>query len=119
MSTTPRPWRLHIEAGCATIFDAKDNVVGPIGDLELGWSDSETGIYHDPEDDVPPLKLIVYAVNTLDEAKAALEAMQKACDEWAAEFTQKKRAMNWGIVNDAYIKCGRVLARMSESKEKP
>ena len=66
MSTTPRPWRLHIEAGCATIFDANNNVVGPIGDLELGWTDSETGIYHDPDDDVTPLKLIVRAVNAFN-----------------------------------------------------
>ena len=40
----------------------------------------------------------------------ALQAMQKACDEWAAEFTQKKRAMNWGIVNDAYVKAAKAIA---------
>lgn len=41
----------------------------------------------------------------------ALKAMQRACDEWAAEFTQKKRAMNWGIVNDAYCKAAAAIAK--------
>ena len=45
----------------------------------------------------------------LVEAKDALRAMFAACDEWAAEFTQHKRAMNWGVVNDAYCKASKVL----------
>ena len=45
------------------------------------------------------------------ELRGALKAMQKACDEWAAEFTQKKRAMNWGVVNDAYCKAAAALAK--------
>ena len=69
--------------------------------------------HHDTQQQGKASRLFERAVNTFDEAKAALKAMQAACDEWAAEFTQKKRAMNWGVVNDAYIKCGRVLARMS------
>jgi len=32
----------------------------------------------------------------------AVKLMQKACDEWAAEFTQKRRGMDWGVVNTAY-----------------
>ncbi len=39
----------------------------------------------------------------------AVKAMQGACDEWAAEFTQKTRAMNWGKVNDAYMQASAAL----------
>lgn len=41
----------------------------------------------------------------------ALDGMMGACDEWAAEFTQNKRAMNWGVVNEAYM--GRTAARLA------
>lgn len=53
---------------------------------------------------------IVRACNSHEALVEALEAMEKACDEWAAEFTQKKRAMNWGIVNDAYCKATTALS---------
>ena len=46
----------------------------------------------------------------------AVRAMQAACDEWAAEFTQKKRAMDWGVVNDAYIKAAIAIARATGNK---
>ncbi len=55
----------------------------------------------------------------LPEMTEALKAMQKACDEWAAEFTQKTRAMNWGIVNDAYIKAFRAIAKAEAIVYKP
>jgi hypothetical protein len=42
-------------------------------------------------------------------AKDAVRAMVAATDEWAAEFTQGRRAMDWGIVNDAYLKADKVL----------
>ena len=45
-----------------------------------------------------------------DELAEALYCMRLACDEWAAEFTQKKRAMDWGVVNDAYLKTTQALA---------
>lgn len=32
----------------------------------------------------------------------ACKAMFKAADEIAAEFIKKERAVNWGIINDAY-----------------
>ena len=118
MSTTPRPWRLHIEAGCATIFDAKDNVVGPIGDLELGWTDSETGIYHDPEDDVPPLKLIVYAVNTLDEAKAALEEVVRALSHIQdMDPADRLKYVLVSAYKEAYAKAKAVLAKLKGGTE--
>lgn len=44
----------------------------------------------------------------------AVRSMQKACDEWAAEFTQKKRAMDWGVVNDAYCKASAAIAKAKE-----
>ncbi len=53
---------------------------------------------------------IARAWNCHDDLVAAVKAMQAACAEWAAEFTQGKRAMNWGIVNDAYVKAARAIA---------
>lgn len=47
----------------------------------------------------------------VDALLEACKAMQKACDEWAAEFTQKKRAMDWRVVNDAYVKAERAIAQ--------
>ena len=44
----------------------------------------------------------------------AVKAMQGACDEWAAEFTQKTRAMNWGKVNDAYMQATAALRAVEE-----
>jgi hypothetical protein len=41
----------------------------------------------------------------LRQAYRALKGMQAATDEWAAEFSQKTRAMNWGVVNQAYCAC--------------
>jgi hypothetical protein len=37
--------------------------------------------------------------------------MFKAADEVAAEFIQKKRAAKWGIINDAYVKAERAIAK--------
>lgn len=53
-----------------------------------------------------------------DELAEALECMSLACDEWVAEFTQKKRGMNWGVVNDAYLKTNRALANFRRNSGK-
>jgi hypothetical protein len=42
---------------------------------------------------------------------AALKDMFKAADEVAAEFIQKKRAAKWDIINDAYVKAERAIAK--------
>lgn len=52
----------------------------------------------------------------LAESIDALEWMQKATDEWAAEFTQKKRGMDWGVVNTAYCKASAVIAKARKEK---
>jgi len=50
----------------------------------------------------------------LTDAVAAVQGMFAACDEWAAEFTQKKRAMDWGVVNGAYLAAGKFLRSMGD-----
>jgi hypothetical protein len=45
------------------------------------------------------------------ELLAALKDMFKAADEVAAEFIQNKRAAKWGIINDAYVKAERAIAK--------
>jgi hypothetical protein len=42
---------------------------------------------------------------------AALKDMFKAADEVAAEFIQNKRAANWKIINDAYVRAERAIAK--------
>ena len=109
MSATPRPWTVVRREpgprgadGGYDIFDARNFPVLLLPDGEVNRQKADD---------------IVRAVNTLDEAKAALEAMQKACDEWAAKFTQRKRTMNVDAYIDACIKCERVLAKMKEGVE--
>lgn len=50
----------------------------------------------------------------LRQSYRALKAMQAACDEWAAEFTQKTRAMNWAVVNKAYCDCEDALRQIKQ-----
>jgi hypothetical protein len=49
------------------------------------------------------------------EMLAALKDMFKATDEIAAEFIQNKRAANWKIINDAYVRAELAIAK-AESK---
>lgn len=46
---------------------------------------------------------------------AALKGMFKASDEIAAEFIQKKRATDWGIVNEAYLGASEILRKLEKS----
>lgn len=41
----------------------------------------------------------------------ALEAMGLAVEELLTEFVSKKRAADWGIINEAGIKAGRAIAK--------
>lgn len=45
----------------------------------------------------------------LAEAKDALRAVLAVTDEYAAEFVHKRRAVDWGLVNEAFIKAHKVL----------
>lgn len=47
----------------------------------------------------------------IEELKTAGRAMQKAVDELLTEFVSKKRAANWGIINDALVQMGTALRR--------
>lgn len=45
------------------------------------------------------------------EMRDAIRGLLKASDEVAAEFIQRKRAANWGIINKAYLAAEKVLAK--------
>ena len=108
---TPGPWR--VEAGDVHVFSDRILIAG-CG----AHSDNFTPNLRETQQanarliaaapDLLAERDRLRAVNT--ELVAALEAMRKACDEWAAEFTLKKRGMDWGVVNDAYVKCSVALA---------
>ena len=113
---TPGPWTVHNTLGrsldiCWRVPD------GPI--CHMRWSDGLRPVVE--ERIAADARLIARAPDLLAEndrlravnaeLATAVKAMQAACDEWAAEFTQKKRAMDWGVVNDAYVKASAALAR--------
>ena len=89
---TPGPWHL---VGQDVRDSDEDNIV------TIPYRD-------DPERAEANARLIAHAW-AIPQLVAAVKAMQGACDEWAAEFTQKTRAMNWGKVNDAYMQAGAAL----------
>ena len=45
------------------------------------------------------------------ELLAALKDMFKAADEIAEEFIKNKRAANWGIINNAYLKADAAISK--------
>lgn len=63
MSDSPTPWRIEEKNGYATVYDAEGQVVPLLTDLELGWTDTDTGNYVDPQGDYAVLEKIVHAVN--------------------------------------------------------
>lgn len=50
--------------------------------------------------------------------RAAIAGLRAACSEWAEEFTLKRRAMNWGLVNQAYLRAETVLRETDHYDQK-
>jgi hypothetical protein len=64
---TPTPWTLERDRTYATIKDANGDVIPMFTDIELGWTDTTTGPYASPEDDLALLEHIVLAANLHDD----------------------------------------------------
>ena len=60
------PWSIEVKNAYATVYDSKDNPIPFLADIELGWTDTETGPYVDPEGEFALLQFIVDAVNVKD-----------------------------------------------------
>jgi hypothetical protein len=73
---SPLPWRLEVKNGTATIYDARGWVT-PIVDMELGWTDTSTGNYHDPDTDASFYQFIIKAVNAYPHAQRLAEALKE------------------------------------------
>jgi hypothetical protein len=99
MSYTPGPWTVEIEDGESRTIS--------IPEIGRCLHDSEWAEPEEWERDLANARLIAAAPELLE----AVKAMQLACDEWAAEFTQKTREINWAVVNDAYIKASNAIAK--------
>ena len=56
--TTTR-WKVEIKGNTATVLDEHGSFVGPLVDLELGWTDTQTGNYVDPDAEAAILHQIV------------------------------------------------------------
>ena len=59
----PEPWTLEEKSGFATAYDANHNMVPELTDIELGWTDTTTGIYYSPEEAFERLSRIIACVN--------------------------------------------------------
>jgi hypothetical protein len=59
----PTPWRIERRGNDATVYDAAGEPVSLLTDMPLGWTDTSTGSYHDPEADYEIVERIVVAVN--------------------------------------------------------
>ena len=108
MTHTPGPWTAHDDDGTGTLPCVLSDKVNASGTFYV----AQCNVWDDA-------RLIAKAPEMLEAFEGlveAIKAMQLACDEWAAEFTQKKRAMDWGVVNDAYVKASRAI-RKAEGRE--
>jgi hypothetical protein len=54
-----------------------------------------------PQCEIVNLKLI------LQEANDCIEALMKVTDEYADEFIKNKKAVDWGFVNEAFIRAAK------------
>ncbi len=82
---TPTPWRIKYEAnGFATVYDANNNIVPELTDVELGWTDTSVGNYHSPEQAAERLEKIVRAMNAINPRVKALikskQNIEQLCD---------------------------------------
>lgn len=59
----PRPWTIERVSNYATVRDATKQPIPMLSDIELGWTDTSTGPYHDPDSEYEELESIVVAVN--------------------------------------------------------
>ena len=53
-----------------------------------------------------------------EEIAKALSGAMKAASELMTEFISKKRAANWGVINDGLCEAGRVLALLARQEER-
>lgn len=61
----PLPWRLERTKNTATVYDARNQPVIGMCDIELGWTDTATGPYVDPEGCWEEISAIVETMNAL------------------------------------------------------
>lgn len=86
------PWRIEFEpSGYATVYDSENNIVSLLTDLELGWTDTQTGNYHSPDADADHLKRIVKACNAHYELLEALEEITGIIEELEPRYNNADR----------------------------
>ena len=74
MKVQPRPWTLEREGDYATIHDANGQIVGPLVDLGLGWTDTSTSppTLSENDDWIPTYDLHAAAADVWQEKGAAV-----------------------------------------------
>lgn len=61
--TLKGPFKLDIRMGYATVYDGNDEYIPELVDIELGWTDTSTGIYVSPAEAEGRLQDIVDLMN--------------------------------------------------------
>ena len=77
----PTPWVIERKGDYATVFDSAGKVVPLLTELDLGWTDTETGNYIDPQGDYDILERIVKAVNSYASNQATIRELVEALAE--------------------------------------
>lgn len=83
-SSIHEPVRLEVSHGYATVYDASNCPVAGLCDVELGWTDTQTGPYVSPEGCADQIRRIVACVNAcVGVATAVLESdYQQGYEPW-------------------------------------
>ena len=105
-SHTPTPWMVEIDDD-ATVYDANNQIIPILTDIPLGWIDTQTGNYRDPELDVDIILNIIRAVNSHDELVDALKKMISYSSYLLSELNLSDTPK---IINDAR----KILAKAEE-----
>lgn len=82
-------WKVEIKNGYGTIVDENGSFVGPLVDLELGWTDTNTGNYVDPDAEAAILHQIVREHN---QAIEDAEHPERVIDKYFEDYSKLKRA---------------------------
>ena len=89
----PTPWVIERKGDYATVFDSAGKVVPLLTELDLGWTDTETGNYIDPQGDYDILERIVKAVNSYASNQATIRELVEALAEITTLYGRTEKSV--------------------------
>jgi hypothetical protein len=94
MTDYPRPWRIDRQGDYCTVTAANGTNVPMLTDVELGWTDTSTGPYVDPDKEHAELESILRAVNAHDDLVKIKNAHINLLIALASEIENQGRRNN-------------------------